>query len=267
MRADARFDDLLGRLDDGDSKDRFGQLLERGMQELIAAELTARIGARLHERTDPRTNQRNGSRSRKLSTLAGDIERRPVESRSSDVAGDRGRVQGASFSVSHTPCPQRAHHRGSQGSRATTLVVSHQQQQVPGPEGPRLWRPAPAPAQGSTAVCAPAIREAAHRLRVRRSASGRGPAPDASGKRPIPKLTLLERTKVQAEALVPLIRRWRIRSVASRRTAWFGRLWGPSPRVDPCCDAVWWFAGHREVAIADLQGGSCHRSRSTFRTR
>ncbi len=57
---DARFDDLLAQLGDGDCKDLFRRLLERGMQELIDAELTATIGAELHERTDTRTNQRNG---------------------------------------------------------------------------------------------------------------------------------------------------------------------------------------------------------------
>ena len=61
---DARLDDLLAQLGDGDSKDLFRRLLERGMQELIDAELTATIGAELHERTDTRTNQRNGARER-----------------------------------------------------------------------------------------------------------------------------------------------------------------------------------------------------------
>ena len=73
---DARFDDLLAQLGDGDTKDLFRRLLERGMQELIDAELTATIGAELHERTDTRTNQRNGARERTLSTPAGDIELR-----------------------------------------------------------------------------------------------------------------------------------------------------------------------------------------------
>jgi len=73
---DARLDDLLAQLGNGDSKDLFRLLLERGMQELIDAELTATIGAELHERTDARTNQRNGARERTLSTPAGDIELR-----------------------------------------------------------------------------------------------------------------------------------------------------------------------------------------------
>ena len=73
---DARLDALLAQLGDGDTKDLFRLLLERGMQDLIDAELTATIGAELHERTDTRTNHRNGARSRTLSTPAGDIELR-----------------------------------------------------------------------------------------------------------------------------------------------------------------------------------------------
>jgi len=73
---DARLDDLLAHLGNGDSKDLFRTLLQRGMQELIDAELTATIGAEVHERTDTRTNHRNGGRTRTLSTPAGDIELR-----------------------------------------------------------------------------------------------------------------------------------------------------------------------------------------------
>ena len=65
---DARLDDLLAQLGNGDSRDLFRRLLERGMQDLIDSELTATIGAELHERTDTRTNQRNGARERTLST-------------------------------------------------------------------------------------------------------------------------------------------------------------------------------------------------------
>jgi len=71
---DARVADLLARLGDGDSRELFRRLLQDGMQELIDAELTASIGAERHERTESRSNQRNGSRSRLLSTPAGDIE-------------------------------------------------------------------------------------------------------------------------------------------------------------------------------------------------
>jgi putative transposase len=73
---DARLDGLLAHLGEGDTRDLFRMLLQRGMQELIDGELTATIGAELHERTDTRTNQRNGARSRMLSTPAGDIELR-----------------------------------------------------------------------------------------------------------------------------------------------------------------------------------------------
>ena len=73
---DARVADLLARLGDGDTKELFRRLLEAGMQELIDAELTAAIGAAPHERTDARSNQRNGTRSRLLSTPAGDVELR-----------------------------------------------------------------------------------------------------------------------------------------------------------------------------------------------
>jgi putative transposase len=73
---DAGVADLLARLGDGDTKELFRRLLEHGMQELIDAELTAAIGAAPHERTDARSNQRNGSRSRLLSTPAGDVELR-----------------------------------------------------------------------------------------------------------------------------------------------------------------------------------------------
>jgi len=73
---DARVAELIGRLGDGDTKDLFRRLLERGMQDLIDAELTTAIGAAPHERTEARTNQRNGARPRLLSTPAGDLELR-----------------------------------------------------------------------------------------------------------------------------------------------------------------------------------------------
>jgi len=73
---DARYEDLLAHLGDGDTKDLFKMLVQRGMQDLIDAELTATIGAELHERSESRSNQRNGARTRTLSTPAGDIELR-----------------------------------------------------------------------------------------------------------------------------------------------------------------------------------------------
>ena len=73
---DARVADLVARLGDADATDLFRRLVQRGMQDLIDAELTAAIGAEPHERTDARTNQRNGARTRTLSTPAGDVELR-----------------------------------------------------------------------------------------------------------------------------------------------------------------------------------------------
>lgn len=68
---DARLDDLLAHMGEGDTKDLFWMFLQRGMQQLIDAELTSTIGAELHERSEARTNQRNGGRPRSLSTPAG----------------------------------------------------------------------------------------------------------------------------------------------------------------------------------------------------
>ena len=73
---DARVADLVARLGDADATDLFRRLVQRGMQDLIDAELSAAIGAEPHERTDTRTNQRNGARTRTLSTPAGDVELR-----------------------------------------------------------------------------------------------------------------------------------------------------------------------------------------------
>jgi putative transposase len=46
------------------------------LQALIDAEVTQHIGARPYERTEQRTTHRNGTRSRLLSTKAGDVELR-----------------------------------------------------------------------------------------------------------------------------------------------------------------------------------------------
>lgn len=71
---DARVADLVARLGDADATDLFRRLVQRGMQDLIDAELSAAIGAEPHERTESRTNQRNGARTRTVSTPAGDVE-------------------------------------------------------------------------------------------------------------------------------------------------------------------------------------------------
>ena len=51
-----------------------GEILSSAIQELIEAELTARIGAESGERTPTRVTQRNGHRPKLVSTPAGDIE-------------------------------------------------------------------------------------------------------------------------------------------------------------------------------------------------
>ena len=50
------------------------EILADAIQELIEAEVTARIGAEPHERTLTRTTQRNGHRPKLVSTPAGDLE-------------------------------------------------------------------------------------------------------------------------------------------------------------------------------------------------
>ncbi len=51
-----------------------GEILGAALQELIEAELTARIGVEPGERSPACTVQRNGHRPKLLSTPAGDIE-------------------------------------------------------------------------------------------------------------------------------------------------------------------------------------------------
>ncbi len=70
---DARVADLVARLGDPDATDLFRRLVQQGMQDLIDAELASAIGAERHERIETRMNQRNGTRSRSLSTPAGDV--------------------------------------------------------------------------------------------------------------------------------------------------------------------------------------------------
>lgn len=73
---DARLDDLLAHLGDGDSKDLFRRLLERVMQDLIDAELTATIGAELHERTAPARTSATAAGTGRCRRRRGDIELR-----------------------------------------------------------------------------------------------------------------------------------------------------------------------------------------------
>lgn len=70
------FTDVLARFGDDGTKELFRGLLEQALQDLIDAELTAKIGASRHERTDSRSNYRNGARERTLSSPSGDLELR-----------------------------------------------------------------------------------------------------------------------------------------------------------------------------------------------
>jgi transposase-like protein len=66
--------ELLDAMRAGGSLDVMREALTLVLQELIEAEATAVIGAGRYERTDERTTHRNGSRTRLLSTKAGDVE-------------------------------------------------------------------------------------------------------------------------------------------------------------------------------------------------
>jgi putative transposase len=66
--------ELLDALRAGEDLDVVREALALVLQALIDAEATQRIGARPYERTQQRTTHRNGSRSRLLSTKAGDVE-------------------------------------------------------------------------------------------------------------------------------------------------------------------------------------------------
>jgi transposase-like protein len=54
--------------------DVFRRMLQAGLQDLIDAEATAKIGAGPHERTPERTTRRNGTRPKVLATPAGEVD-------------------------------------------------------------------------------------------------------------------------------------------------------------------------------------------------
>lgn len=52
----------------------FRWMLQAGLQDLINAEASARIGAARHEQAPERTTRRNGTRPKMLATPAGEVE-------------------------------------------------------------------------------------------------------------------------------------------------------------------------------------------------
>jgi putative transposase len=66
--------ELLDAMRAGGSLDVMREAMTLVLQELIEAEAAHAIGAARYERTDERTTHRNGSRTRLLSTKAGDVE-------------------------------------------------------------------------------------------------------------------------------------------------------------------------------------------------
>ncbi len=66
--------EVLDALKASDSTDVIRHALQVMLQQLIDAEATAFIGAEPHQRTDERTNLRNGTRSKTITTAAGDVD-------------------------------------------------------------------------------------------------------------------------------------------------------------------------------------------------
>ena len=66
--------ELLDAIRAGDGTDVLREAMTLVLQELIELEASQAIGAARYERTDERTTHRNGSRTRLLSTKAGDVQ-------------------------------------------------------------------------------------------------------------------------------------------------------------------------------------------------
>lgn len=64
--------EVLDALKASDSTDVIRHALQVMLQQLIEAEATAFIGAEPHQRTEERITQRNGTRSKTITTAAGD---------------------------------------------------------------------------------------------------------------------------------------------------------------------------------------------------
>ena len=67
-------EELLAGGGDVDHADAMRRLLQAGLQELIEAEVAARIGASRYERSEQRSTHRNGVRAKQLATPAGQVE-------------------------------------------------------------------------------------------------------------------------------------------------------------------------------------------------
>lgn len=68
---------LLAQLDalkSADSASVFAELIRAGLQTLIEAEATDKLGAGRYERTDKRITHRNGHRTKTVSTTSGDVD-------------------------------------------------------------------------------------------------------------------------------------------------------------------------------------------------
>ena len=65
--------ELRAAIDVGQGGDLIRHLAEWGLQQLIEAEASERIGAGRYERTEGRATERNGHRPRAISTKAGDL--------------------------------------------------------------------------------------------------------------------------------------------------------------------------------------------------
>ncbi len=55
-------------------QDVFRRMLQAGLQDLVDAEATAKIGAARYERSPERTTRRNGTRPKTLATPAGEVD-------------------------------------------------------------------------------------------------------------------------------------------------------------------------------------------------
>jgi transposase-like protein len=139
--------EVLDALKAGDADERVRVAAETMYQALIETELSATIGAQPWERSPSRSNQRNGSRSRTVSTTAGDLRLRIPKLRTGSffpaLLDRRRRVDQALFAV-----VMEAYLHGVVGARksahvtrpADTRAVGRRGGHVVGSCGPRFAR-------------------------------------------------------------------------------------------------------------------------------